>query len=386
MLKLLTRRRAATGRGPVAVVSATVPYSVQAFYTGLCDELAERGYDVHVVTAPGARWEELSESVDALHILPMQRGISPHSDLLALMRWVRLLAGLRPELVIAGTPKASLLAMVAARILRVPRRTYHLLGLRGETASGCTARILAAVERLTSSCATTVLAVSPSLAAEYSRLGLAGTTPVRVLGSGSTHGVNADHFAPRPRDGALATRVGLDLARPVLVFVGRLTRDKGVDTLIEALRRVRQEEPETQLLIIGSQDEADSERYVQQLHGLPGVVLVDDQADVRPFMALGDVLLLPTWREGMPNVVLEAGAMEVPAITTTATGAVDSVVDGQTGYVVGVGDSDAMARRALQLIRSPEERSRLGPQARQRAIVEFSPVQVHQQIADAITG
>lgn len=379
------RRRDDPTRRPVAVVSATIPYSVHVFYTGLCRELTSRGYDVHVVTGPGARSQELAEAVGVVHTLPMARGITPHADLLSLLRWVFLLKSLRPDLVIAGTPKASLLAMLSARLWRVPRRTYHLLGLRGETASGRTYHLLAAMERLTAFCSTTILAVSPSLAAEYLRQGLAGRRPVRVLGAGSSHGVDADRFAPRPPDAALADRLGLDLTRPVLVFVGRLTTDKGVETLIEMFRRVREEEPGAQLLAIGSQDESDSTSILHQLSALPGVILVGDQADVRPFMALGDILVLPTLREGMPNVVLEAGSMEIPAVTTTATGAVDSVLDGQTGILVSVGDSDEMARRVLQLLRLPEERSRLGAQARQRAIVEFSPEWVHQQIADVIT-
>lgn len=376
----------AEGRRPVAVVSATIPYSVVSFYLGLCRELGSRGYDVHVVTSPGSKVPEIEQVVDSVHVLPMRRGMAPAADLVALVRWLLLMRSLRPRVVLAGTPKAALLAMLSARAWRAPRRTYHVLGLRGETARGWRARLLAGMEWLTAWCSTTVLAVSPSLADELTRRRLTAGRAVQVLGSGSTHGVDAEHFTPRPPDPEVARRLGIDLDEPVIAFVGRLTRDKGVETLIGMLDEVRRAEGGAQLVVVGAQDEDDSDGFVAQLSALRGVVLVDDQDDVRPFMALADVLVLPTLREGMPNVVLEAAAMGIPSVTTTATGAVDSVVDGRTGYAVAVGDGDAMAERVLGLLRRPEERARLGEAARQRAVVEFLPARVHQRIADVITG
>lgn len=372
--------------GPVAVIAATIPSSVNAFYPGLVRELRSRGLDVHIVCSPGVGIEDVAKLADKTHPLPMVRGISPLRDLIALGRWVRLLRSLEPQLVVGGTPKAAMLAMISARLVGTPRRVYHLLGLRVESSSGLASIILSAAERLTARCSSIVVAVSPSLAREYAGRGLSAGTPVVVVGSGSTHGVDAERYRPGERDRTLARQIGVDLSSPTLVFIGRLTRDKGLTTLVELMRRIGQTRSGVQLLVVGPEDDPNSASLVEELASLPGTVLVGDQRDVRPYLALGDVLVLPTHREGMPNVVLEAGAMGIPSVTTTATGAVDSVVDGATGYAVPVEDVDTMTVAVERLLANPRLRSEMGVAARTRALNEFDPDEVHRRNADVMLG
>jgi glycosyltransferase involved in cell wall biosynthesis len=317
----------------------------------------------------------------------MARSVTPWADLRALVAWVRVLRSVRPDVVFAGTPKAGLLAMVAARLVGVRRRAYFLQGLRLEGADGRQRRVLGAMEWLASWSSQVVVAVSPSLARRYAELKLNAGRPVVVPHHGSSHGVNTEHFRPTERAEHVLEEAGLDPTVPVLAFIGRLTRDKGPDALIAAAHEIRRLGEEVQLLILGAQDEADSSSYLERLRdsGLP-LVVHDHLEDVRPFLSVTDVLVLPTWREGMPNVVLEAAAMGVPAITTSATGAVDSVVDGVTGVIVPVDDAAALAEAIDRLLKDADLRRRMGRAARDRMVADFQPDDVAAAVVDAALG
>jgi glycosyltransferase involved in cell wall biosynthesis/nucleoside-diphosphate-sugar epimerase len=368
---------------PTAVVTTTISRSVDSFYGQTIDDLKSRGYHVVVVTSPGPEIERLSQRADDVHLIEMARDVSLLKDLRALVRWVRLLRQVRPEVVIGGTPKAGLLSMVAARVVGTPRRGYMLQGLRLESVRGPKRRVLVWMERLTSWCSQVVIAVSPSLAAEYRRGKLHAGRRVVVPNHGSSHGVDTEYFQPRPRNAVLLRDLDLDPARPVLIFIGRLTADKGPATLAEALRRVADAGDSAQLIVVGAQDEQDSAAHLAGLRAVSdGVRVFNHLNDVRPFLAASDILVLPTHREGMPNVVLEAAAMGIPSITTTATGAVDSVVDSDTGLLVRPGDADALGAAILRLINDGALRRRYGAAARARVVRDFQPTDVARAIVD----
>ncbi len=363
------------------VLTTTLPRSANAFYGPVIDEFRSRGYEVHVVTSDGRGVPRLRERADALHLIAMERTISPLADLRALIAWLRLLHTLKPDLVLGGTPKAALLGLVAARLSRVPRRANFLLGLRLEGTTGPLRRVLAAMERLTSWSSQVTLAVSPSLAARYQELHLAAGRPVVVPHHGSSHGVDSDHFSPLLRDPDLLRDLTLDPDVPVALFIGRLTTDKGPDALSGALDLLRLDGVAVQLVVLGAQDEEDSVRYRKHLEACPTPVrVIDHVLDVRPYLAAADLLVLPTRREGLPNVVLEAAAMGVPSVTTTATGAIDSVADGETGILVPPDDPQSLAAAMSRLLRDPGLRHEMGESARNRAVKLFAPGDVARAI------
>jgi glycosyltransferase involved in cell wall biosynthesis len=367
----------------IAVLTTTWPTSADAFYRPLIDEFHNRGYEVHIVTSDGPEVPHLRERADAVHIVPMARTISPLADVRALWTWARLLRKIKPALVLGGTPKAALLGLVAARMTRVPRRAYFLLGLRLEGTSGTLHRVLSTTEWLTSWSSNVILAVSPSLAARYQELHLAAGRPIQVPHHGSTHGVDTHHFCPVPPERSFIHGVGLDPDVPTALFIGRLTADKGPETLIGALDLLEQEGSSLQVLVLGAQNEEDSSAYRRRFETCTtSVRVIDDVPDVRPYIAAADLLVLPTRREGMPNVVLEAAAMGVPAVTTTATGAVDSVVDGETGILVPPDDPGSLAQAISRLLTDPELRRTMGESARTRAVKLFQPKDVALAIAD----
>ena len=368
-------------RVPRAVLTATIARSVDQFLLPSVRRLSALGYETHVVTSPGPEIPQLRQEADQVHLLPMHRDVSLVADVRALWSWLRLLRQISPTVVLAGTPKASLLAMLASRILGVPRRGYFLLGLRLEGVGGVRRRVLAAMEWLTSVCSHVVIAVSPSLAREYRRLGLNARRPVRIPHHGSSHGVDIDRFHPGQVDAVSQVSLGLDPELPVVTFIGRLTADKGPDSLLRAVQRLARQGVPFQLLVVGAQDEPDSRHHLSALLDSPvRVVAQGHLPDVRPYLAASTLVVLPTRREGMPNVVLEAAAMAIPAVTTDATGAVDSVLDGITGLVVPVDDDAALAEAVRTLLADAELREHMGRAARERVARDFAV----SDVADAV--
>jgi len=376
-----------SGRRLLAVVASTIPVTISTFHRELLRQLAGAGYEILVVSSPGSELDSLAVDLGVrVTAIPMTREMSPRTDLVALRRWVRLLRHERPALVVTATPKASLVGLVAARATRVPRRAYYVGGLRLEGETGARRRVLAAAERLTAACAHVVVVNSPSLAASVRRYRLTSPAKLRVIRPASSHGVDAGHFAPRPPDPALRSALGLTDGMPVVGFVGRVTADKGVGALVDALRVLRSRGRAVQLLVLGSQDERDSAGWVDRLRTEADVILTGHLDDVRPYLALMDVHVLPSRREGFPNVVLEAGAMEVPTVTTRATGAVDSVRDGETGLLVDVDAPDQLAAAVELLLDDPVLRRRLGAAARAWVVRDFQPERVVAGFVQHILG
>ncbi|MFJ8896231.1 glycosyltransferase family 4 protein [Leifsonia sp. NPDC102414] len=364
-----------TARRPRIVLGVTVDLSLRLM-AGFPQFLAERGWDVHVVCSPGTRLDALN-GVDGVtvHPLTMAREPSPLSDLRSLIAWVRLLRRLRPDVISVGTPKAGLLGGIAGRLTKVPGRVYMLRGLRLETSTGASRRIFTFLERLTIRSATKTLAVSASLASRAVELKLASPDAITVLGDGSSNGIDVDAFerslpSPETLD-RLRAELVLSTETPVVGFVGRLTEDKGLLVLSAAVERLANQGTAFQLLIVGGvEGDASVADLIPPSPGITTVTtgFVNDPERYYPLM---DVLCLPTLREGFPNVVLEAAAAGVPTVTTTATGAVDSVVDGQTGIVVPVGDAEALADGLRRVIADQALRQRFGAAAKLRARERF---------------
>jgi len=324
----------------------------------------------------------------SVHSVPMERDPSPLRDLVALLRWMEILRITKPDVVTAGTPKAALLAAVSGWILRVPDRIYLLRGLRLETASGMLYRVLTRLERLTFALSTRSIAVSESLRDEAVRLGLTHGRTVAVLGRGSSNGVDTSRFFPRADDDievlALRDRIGLASGLPTIGYVGRLTADKGLGLLDAALDLLAAKGFAVQLLVVGGVDGA---RLPRPSRPSPVRTFSTGRVpDTSAYYALMDVLCLPTRREGFPNVVLEAGAAGVPTVTTNATGAIDSVVDGKTGLIVDKDDASQLAEALEALLTDSDRRRRLGQHARQWVVAEFERTTVWERMEAYLAG
>jgi len=370
------------------VYGITVGISALTLLRGQLAWLREHGWDVHLAVTPDSQAHKAADRERVtLEPLPMTRNISPKADLVALTAWVRLLVRVKPAAVNVSTPKAGLLGGLAAFATRVPRRVYVLRGLRLEGASGVLAKVLWAIERLTVATATDVVVVSPSLAADaHARRLLPVRKRVWLIGEGSSNGVPAAAVqAAATPQARRQLRDELSLADDDMVvgYVGRITVDKGVATLLDAMAALPGD-ARVKLLAIGSIDDAPLAGRLDALGDR--IVHVDWVDDPWRYYAAMDVLCLPTRREGFPNVVLEAAAAGLPTVTTRATGAVDSVVDQVTGYLVDVEDSPALQQALAALATTPSLRTKMGEAARDRVERQFQPELIWAGVASLLAG
>jgi glycosyltransferase involved in cell wall biosynthesis len=341
--------------------------------TGRLSALRLAGFRVTLVSSAGERLDEIAAREGAHSIaVPIEREIALFSDLVSLFRLWRMLGELKPDLTEFSSPKAGLLGNVAAWLRGVPVRVYMLRGLKLERSGKLMRVILLASERIASACAHVVLCNSPSLLAKARALRVAPAHKLALLGSGSSNGVDVDKFCPGPSE----VRKGLGLAAdvPVLGFVGRLTRDKGIPELVEAFEGILKAFPDAHLLLVGWFDAADDalgDETRARIQGNRHIHCTGFVADTAPYYRAMDVLVLPTWREGFPNVVLEAAASGIPAVTTLSTGSRDAVVPEVTGLLIPPGYPEAISESVIALLRDPIRRRRMGRAAREWVMEHF---------------
>lgn len=379
--------KALPGSDRKLVVGVTVGVSAFSLLRGQLEWFRKSGWDVTLVSTPD---EAATRAADRERVplagIRMHRGISPVKDVVSLVNWIRLLKNIRPAAVNVGTPKAALLGILAARLVRVPRRLYVVRGLRLEGTSGPLSWILWCMEKFTMQLATDVLYVSKSLAQEANRRHLFSEKKAWLIGSGSSNGVNAQAILDRVESvdrTELRTELGFKSGDFVAGFVGRITRDKGVDTLLNAFRDPRLDNAARGLLIGRIEDPSLAEE-IKSLGGRIKCVPWSD--DVWGHLPAMDALCLPTLREGFPNVVLEAAAAGVPTITTRATGAIDSVVSGKTGMLIEVGDSSALVDSLNELCSDRALCRQLGQAASQRVFEEYTQERIWEGLAEILAG
>lgn len=354
------------------------------YLEGQLQYFQNRGFDVTVLTPKGRKGEwDVPRPEDIPFIeVPMEQEIAPLRDLASLWHLWRIVRRLRPAVSNVGTPKAGLLAGFAAWLNRVPCRIYTLHGLRFETTKGLKRRILIFAERLACCFAHRVICVSQSVREKAIACGLASPQRLVVLGSGSCNGVDASRFAATPelmrRAAELRSKLGIPVGVPVVAFVGRLTRDKGIPELMEAFLRLGNQFPDLRLLLVGCFQKGDPlplhTRRCLETH--PRVIFAGAVQDTAAYYAIADIVVLPSHREGLPMVVLEAHAAGKPVVGASVTGIVNIVLDGETGLLFSVGNVAALTGAIAKLITDKAMARKLGAAGRERVKREFQQERV----------
>ena len=354
------------------------------FLQGQLQFFQARGFDVTVL-CPKRRedeWEVARPDGIPIIEVPMEREIAPWRDLQSLWHLWRIMRRLRPTVTNVGTPKAGLLGGIAAWLNRVPCRYYTLHGLRFETTKGLKRGILVYAERLACRFAHRVICVSHSVREKAIVCGITGRKRAVVFGSGSCNGVDTSRFAASPaiirQAAGLRRRLGIPQHTPVVLFVGRLTRDKGIPELMEAFLRLDKQLPDVRLVLAGCFEEEDAlpveTRRCIETH--PRVIFPGAVHDTVPYYAMADVVVLPSHREGLPTVVLEAQAAGKPVVGASATGIVDLIMDGETGLLFPAGDASALAKALERLITDKALATRLGLAGQAQVRREFRQEQI----------
>lgn len=384
------RERTSVSRSekPTVLFGVTIDYQLR-YHDGLYERLADAGWDVHLVSGAGPIGDRLGEHPGITrHVLDMARAPHPVADLRGLVQWTRLLRRVRPDVIVVGTPKAGLLGSIAGSLTRVPDRVYELHGLRLESASGPLRVLLRTLEKVSCAASTRVIAVGTSLRESALSERLAPAGKVAVLGAGSPNGVEVERFRRASADLVAQASLREDLGIPedaqVVSFVGRLTADKGLAALTDAMAEVG-ERKEAWLLVVGGIDDRsglESERRLRTT--VPRLVLVGEVDDVAPYLAISDVFCLPSRREGLPTVVLEAFAADVPVVATRATGIVDLVSNDVTGRLSPIDDGAALERQLLAALDDQSASLRMAGAASQLVADRFSRDAVQQTWIDTL--
>ena len=354
--------------------TATVPLSLDLFCRGLFRDLSSH-YEIVALSSPLAELENIRKREGVRTIaVPMQRKIAPFHDLVSLFRLIKVFRKERPDMVHSITPKAGLLSMMAAWLTRVPVRVHTFTGLIFPYEKGWKRLLLMTTDRLTAACATHVIPEGNGIKDDLIRFKIT-RKPLHTLGNGNVRGIDLQYYVQTEE----VLRKGADLRKAfsipdnafVFVFVGRLDRDKGIDELVQAFLKLEQERPETHLLLVGAEEpdgKAIQDATRKIISASSHIHLSDGwQADVRPWYAAADALVHPSRREGFPNVVIEAGAMELSSIVTDINGSREIVADGQNGRIVPAQDPDALCEAMRYFVEQPEACRKMAATARELA-------------------
>jgi len=344
----------------------------------------DSGIDLTLVASPGAQLDLLVRNQGfRCHPVPIRRSIAPAHDLLALLRLVRFFATERFDIVHTSTPKAGLLGAVAARLARVPIRIHTYTGQPWVVLRGLARRAVRLGDRVIATLDTHCYADSVSQREFLVREGVVAETKLSVLGAGSIGGVDLKRFDPGiwRREQGPATRAALSIPEDarVIVFVGRVTRDKGITELVSAFNLLDHGGAGIDLVLVGPlEPERDPlpREVVERISGNPRIHLVGFTDQPEKYLGIADVFCLPSYREGFGTAVIEAAAMGVPAVVTSIVGLVDAVVAGDTGLFVPPRDSEALASALSALLADAEATRRLGEAARRRASLMFDAERV----------
>ncbi|MCZ8169811.1 glycosyltransferase family 4 protein [Flavobacterium sp.] len=320
----------------------TVPLSLDKLLEGQLRYMASH-YEVVAVSSEAAYLKRVAEREGVrYHPVTMTRKITPFHDVKAVYQLYRFFRNEKPFIVHTHTPKAGLVGMLAARLAGVPHRLHTVAGLPLLEARGIKRLILNAVERLTGFCATKVYPNSKALCHIMVQERLAPVQKLNVIGAGSSNGIATAYFSKHHFSSeslaALRETLGLSPAF-VFVFVGRLVADKGIHELVAAFEALHKKGIACQLLLVGPfESELDplQASTLEVIEQHPHIFTTGYQNDVRPYFALADALVFPSYREGFPNVVLQAGAMALPSIVSDINGCNEIIEHGVNGLIVPV--------------------------------------------------
>lgn len=321
---------------PKMFIVTTIPLSLM-FFKGQIGEL-KHIFDVSLVSSPGARLEtaKVEEGV-VVHAVPMQREIALVKDLKSLMTLIFLFRKEKPFVVHGNTPKGGLLSMIAAYICRVPNRVYYLHGLRYEGVIGAKRKLLIMMERISCKCATRVYSVSQGVRDTLMKDHIT-KKEIRVIHNGSVNGINTAHFDPNTvLTDDLKKEYHITESDTVFGFVGRLAGDKGINELVEAFENILKQNKNCKLLLVGMfEEDLDplQPKTITAIKNNSNIIHAGFQKDIRPFLAIMDIFVFPSYREGFGVSIMEAQAMGVPVISSDITGCNEIIKEGYNGLLI----------------------------------------------------
>ena len=346
--------------------ATTIPMSLDAFCNGMLRELSEK-YEVVALSSPGPEFPIIEEREGVRTIkVQMERHISIVKDIKALIKMIGVFRKEKPTMVHSMTPKAGLLCMIAGWLTKVPVRVHTFTGLVWPTEKGLKRRILMTTDRLTCACATHIIPEGEGVKNDLVA-GKITKKPLNVLGYGNVKGIDLSHFVLSEELKVKSVKIRSD--KFTFLFVGRIVKDKGINELCQAFNRLAKEEKVRLLLVGPSEDNVDpiSDLTREIIKNNPKIEYVGPQwgDELLTYYAASDCFVFPSYREGFPNTVMEAGAMGLPSIVTDINGSREIIVQDENGVIIPSHDTEALFLAMLKMVRDKDARVKMAGNARQ---------------------
>ncbi len=354
-------------------IVTTVPMSF-IFFKGQLLKLREK-FDVTLISSPErALYETADFNKVKSHGIKMAREISLLSDLISLFKLVIYFFKNQPDILHANTPKGSLLSLTAARICKIPTRIYYIHGLRYQGTTGLKKRLLMVMEKISCYFSTEIIAVSKGVR-DVLQNDKITKKKVTVIWNGSANGIDLNYFDPSHSD-VQDIRPAYAIAEDEFVFgfLGRLVGDKGINELVEAFNQLNSEYPKIKLLLVGSyEDHLDPlrEETISIIRRNGNIIEAGVQYDVRSHIKTMDLLVFPSYREGFGIVLMEAAAMNVPAICSDIIGCNEIIEDHVNGFLIPQRNQKALYSKMKYCLDHPAQVSQMSKVTRQMIAAKF---------------
>ncbi len=365
----------------ILVRTATVPSTLAVFCYEQLQRLSQE-YDLHIITSNGKEPDMLRKIPGiTIHIVEMQRHISPMKDLVSIIKMYKTLKKIKPDIVHSVTPKAGLVTMLAAKMANVKHRIHTFTGLIWPTAGGLKKVVLKNVDSLLCFCATDIVPESFSVKNTMEN-GHITSKQLTILGNGSLRGIDTINFSRQADIQAIDIP---NLKKNVFIFVGRIVGDKGVNELISAFDKLSKERNDVSLLLVGPRENSldpISEQSQSCIKENKDIIETGGVTDVRPYLIKSTALILPSYREGLPNAVIEAGAMELPCIVSDIPGCNEIITAGINGIVVPVHTVTPLYEAMKQICDNPDCARQMGMNARKNVADKYDKEIVYKSLTN----
>lgn len=364
----------------------TVSESLKILLKGQHKFMSENGFEVIGVSTPDVALDEVNTNENIRVIgLSMSRKITPIKDVLSVYFLYKILKKEKPLLVHSHTPKAGIVSMLAAKLANVPIRMHTVAGLPLMEAKGSKRILLNFVEKVTYACATNVFPNSKGLFQFIVNEELVSSKKLKVIANGSSNGIDTSFFdsenISEVEKEELRTKLNIHNTDFVFIFVGRLVGDKGINELIKAFSRMNV--CNVKLLLVGEfENDLDPLliKTINEIEKNKNIISVGFQSDVRPYFAISNCLVFPSYREGFPNVVMQAGAMGLPSIVSDINGCNEIIEEGINGTIIPSKDIEALFCSMQKIINDEMWRNQLASNARDKIVSRYE----QQLVWDAI--
>ena len=356
----------------------TVPISLEKLLSGQLEYMSSH-YNLIAVSSEKENLEKLGKKINLpVFFVNLTRQITPVKDLIALIKMYFFFKKTKPFIVHSHTPKAGTIGMIAAKLAGVPNRLHTVAGLPLLEIGGRKRKLLDFVEKLTYSCATKVYPNSLGLKNIIIENKYCKANKLKVIGNGSSNGIDTSFFNPElysfENNQDLKTKLGIEQNDFVFIFVGRLVKDKGINELIAAFSKLQSQHKNSKLLLVGDYEtdlDPLSSETLDEITSNSSIISTGFEYDVRPYFAISNALVFPTYREGFPNVVMQAGAMNLPCIVTNINGCNEIIIEGENGIIIPVKNENAIFEAMNDCILKSDAILRMKKNARKMIVSRY---------------